>query len=269
MAGVKSLRGALARSRDPRIGRYLLDGERIVIAVHQHWGAVAWPIAAVAGGLVLALWVDGNATPTWHFTATILWWLWFALVAATVWRLLQWRNDWFIATDKRLLLTYGIVTRRVAMMPLAKVTDMSYVRSTPGRVFGYGQFVLESAGQDQALRQIDWVPDPDRTYRVICAEIFGVEDHDRVLVEEGIDPYAGDEDVDDLTEGGGADHPGGLHTHTSPVQEEWRNSTAIPLHLTGEVASGEVLYNSTQAAAARKQRNREADTGELPITRGD
>lgn len=261
MAGVTGLRGRLTRSRDPRIGRYLLDGERIVIAVHQHWAAVAWPVAAVAGGLVLALWVDATATPTWTFFATILWWAWFALVAVTLWRLVAWRNDWFIATDKRLLLTYGIVTRRVAMMPLAKVTDMSYVRSTPGRVLGYGQFVLESAGQDQALRHIDWVPDPDRTYRVICAEIFGVEDHDRVLVESDLDPYAGDDLAGDGTDGDGTS------AHTSPVQEEWRNSTAIPLHLSGD--DGETLYNSAAATLARERRARGADTGELPIRPGD
>ena len=34
------------------------------------------------------------------------------------------------------------------MMPLAKVTDMSFQRSPIGRILGYGEFILESAGQD-------------------------------------------------------------------------------------------------------------------------
>jgi hypothetical protein len=63
------------------------------------------------------------------------------------------------------------------MMPLMKVTDMSYERSVPGRLLGYGRFVMESAGQDQALHEVNWVPQPDDHYRAICAEIFGVADH--------------------------------------------------------------------------------------------
>src|SRR5690606_32535343 len=41
-----------------------------------------------------------------------------------------------------------------------------------------GQFVLESAGQDQAMRTIGWVPDPDEKYRRICATIFGPQGDD-------------------------------------------------------------------------------------------
>ena len=77
-----------------------------------------------------------------------------------MWRAVEWHHNWFVATDKRLLLRYGIITHKVAMMPLIKVTDMSYVRSIPGQFLGYGRFVLESAGQDQALREVKWVPGP-------------------------------------------------------------------------------------------------------------
>lgn len=154
--------------------RYLLDGESIVTAVHQHWAKVAEPVASAVLGLVLVVWVGSIAPAGLSRLADALWWPWFVLVARLIWRLLEWRHDWFVATDKRLLLTYGLITRKVAMMPLTKVTDMSYSRSPTGRVLGYGRFTLESAGQEQALREIDWLPDPDRTYRAICAEIFGV-----------------------------------------------------------------------------------------------
>jgi hypothetical protein len=58
------------------------------------------------------------------------------------------------------------------MMPLVKVTDMRFSRSIVGRLLGYGEFRLESAGQDQALGRIPWVADPDATYRELCAIIF-------------------------------------------------------------------------------------------------
>jgi hypothetical protein len=50
---------------------------------------------------------------------------------------------------------------------------MSYNRSVLGRLLGYGEFVLESAGQDQALRTVSFLPHPDALYEEICLEIFG------------------------------------------------------------------------------------------------
>jgi hypothetical protein len=159
------------------LGRYLLDGERVLTAVHQHWAKVAEPVASVVAGLVLVLALDSFLPDGFGPVTNVLWWAWFVLVARGLWKVLEWRHDWFVATDKRLILTYGLITQKVAMMPLAKVTDMSYNRSPIGRVLGYGTFVMESAGQDQALHSVSWVADPDRTYRAICAEIFGVDDH--------------------------------------------------------------------------------------------
>ena len=102
----------------------------------------------------------------------LLWWLWIAVLVRSVWLLADWRAEWFVTTDRRMLLVYGLVTRKVAMMPLGKVTDMNYKRSPLGLLLGYGEFVLESAGQDQAMRSIPYVRRPDDTYRAICAVIF-------------------------------------------------------------------------------------------------
>ena len=180
---------AIARHRVLR--RYLLDGERVVTAVHPHWAKVAEPVASAVLGLVLALWLDSLVPASIGHAADVLWWLWILVVVRAAWRLLEWRHDWFVATDKRLILTYGLVAQKVAMMPLSKVTDMSYNRSPIGRVAGFGTFVMESAGQDQALHHVNWVPDPDHTYRAICAEIFGVDDRDRVDLDDGDDDGSG------------------------------------------------------------------------------
>jgi uncharacterized membrane protein YdbT with pleckstrin-like domain len=84
-----------------------------------------------------------------------------------------------VVTSQRLLEVKGVVTRRVLMMPLKKVTDMSFERSTMGRLLGYGKFILESAGQDQALTSVDHVPYPEQLYLEICRLIFpGKEDDD-------------------------------------------------------------------------------------------
>src|SRR5215469_16973687 len=89
-----------------------------------------------------------------------------------IWEALNWAVDYFVITSDRILLTSGVFTRSVAMMPLSKVTDMSFHRSFAGRLLGYGQFVVESAGQDQALRTIDHIPYPETLYQIVCGKIF-------------------------------------------------------------------------------------------------
>jgi uncharacterized membrane protein YdbT with pleckstrin-like domain len=79
---------------------------------------------------------------------------------------------YFAVTDKRMILVSGLVVRKVAMMPLAKVTDMSFQRSAMGRVFGYGEFIVESAGRDQALRSVNFVPYPEQLYLEVCGLLF-------------------------------------------------------------------------------------------------
>ena len=109
---------AAPRTRHTELDRYLLEGERVVTAVHQHWAKVAEPVASTVAGAGVALWVDATIDPTLGLLANLVWWAWFALVARMLYRLAEWRHDWFVATDKRLLLFYGFVTRKVSMMPL-------------------------------------------------------------------------------------------------------------------------------------------------------
>ncbi|MBB2986420.1 PH domain-containing protein [Terracoccus luteus] len=173
------------------LGPILLPGENLVVAVHMHWAKLTEPVLSTAAALVVALVVDANVTQSTQVIGTVFWWGFLAVVVRLLWVLTDWYHNWFVATDKRLLLRYGLITHKVAMMPLSKVTDMSYERSIVGQLVGFGRFVMESAGQDQALRVVNWVPDPDRTYRLICAEIFHI-------VPPPLDLADDLDDVDDL-----------------------------------------------------------------------
>jgi hypothetical protein len=53
------------------------------------------------------------------------------------------------------------------------VTDLSFSRPPVGWLLGYGEIVIESAGQDQALRRIRHLPNPDGLYLEICELLFG------------------------------------------------------------------------------------------------
>ena len=153
--------------------RYLLPSERRVLAVRRHWSRLAEPAGSTLAALVLLLWADQRLPIGVPLARDLLLAGWVLIVARLVWRALAWRADWFVVTDRRLLLRTGIVTRKVAMMPLIKVTDMSYERPPVGRVLGYGEIVIESAGHDQALRRIRHLPHPDTLYVEICDLLFG------------------------------------------------------------------------------------------------
>ena len=198
----------------PHLDRYLLDTEMVVVAVRRHPAQVLEPVLTTVVALFLVLWGTSSLSPDVRLLPDVLWVAWLLVLGRALWRLVEWSQDWFVATDTRLLLTYGILTRKVAMMPLRKVTDMSYNRSPLGRVLGYGEFVLESAGHDQAMRVVSWLPNPDELYKLICAEIFGRSPIRRasagvqqVMVDEDdLEPFGtapddegdyGPEDVDD------------------------------------------------------------------------
>lgn len=189
-----------------RLDRYLLKGEKIVVAVHRHWAVVAEPVALALLGLLIAVWLSATLDPSAGQLADLVWWLAFALVGRALFYLWEWQREWFIATDRRLLLVYGFIVRKVDMMPLGKVTDMTYDRSVLGRILGYGTFILESAGQDQALSNLAFMPRPDSTYKAIIAQIFhreGDEDFDDEFdgpQEEYVEEI--DEEEDDPTRGG-------------------------------------------------------------------
>jgi uncharacterized membrane protein YdbT with pleckstrin-like domain len=153
------------------VNRYLLPHERQVISVHQHPAVLIRPIFEVLAGLALAGWVStlthGNST-----ALLVIWLLWAIVLLRLLWKVLDWSLNYFVITSQRLLLAQGFLIRKVNMMPLAKVTDMSFQRSAMGQLLGYGEFIVESAGQDQALRNVDHLPYPEQLYLEVCGLIF-------------------------------------------------------------------------------------------------
>jgi membrane protein YdbS with pleckstrin-like domain len=159
-------------SAPKELERYLVPTEGIVFMIRRHWLVLFRPVAAVIGGLLLVGFLDMKLEGQTLVLRDIAIWVWVVVLAWLIWALFEWWNELFICTDRRLILLHGLITRKVAMMPMAKVTDMRYDRSFTGRVFGYGVFVLESAGQDQALSVINYVTDPDKHYRQISGILF-------------------------------------------------------------------------------------------------
>jgi membrane protein YdbS with pleckstrin-like domain len=173
------------------VARYLFPTERYRGEWKRHWIHLAGPLAIGAGATVLLGYLAGylaRVNVDGLVTAAVL--IWLAVVGWVAWEVFDWYFDRFILTNKRVMVVNGIVTRKVAMMPLLRVTDMKYEQSALGRMLNYGTFVLESAGQDQALREVKHLPNPNELYLRVVEEMYEPQ---AVEARLGKDGDAGDD----------------------------------------------------------------------------
>ena len=158
----------------PKVSRYLLSSEERVFAVRRHWMALASTFLLflgflVVGFLLLVLFREhpvGESIAVFFLIFSLVWFLWYVL---------DWYFEELIVTNRRVLLVSGVLNRKVGVMPLIKVTDLTFEQPFSGRFLGYGTFIIESAGQDQALSRIAFVPQPLHRYRQISARLFGTD----------------------------------------------------------------------------------------------
>ncbi|GAB3389871.1 MULTISPECIES: PH domain-containing protein [Amycolatopsis] len=157
--------------RDP--DEYLLDTERRVIRIRRHWAVLLWDTFEAAALLIVCVLVSYLLPPSLWVVQNILWYVALAVVLRFAYVIIEWWVERLVVTDKRFVMTTGVFTTKVLMMPISKVTDLTYQRSAWGRMLGYGTMVVESAGQIQALNRIDYLPRPEEFYDTISELVFG------------------------------------------------------------------------------------------------
>jgi uncharacterized membrane protein YdbT with pleckstrin-like domain len=134
---------------------------------------VAWDVFEAAALLAVAVMVSYLLPVDSGIFQNILWYAALLVVLRFAYVVVDWWVERIVVTDKRFMLITGVFTTRVAMMPISKVTDLTYERSATGRLFGFGTLVVESAGQIQALNRIEYLPRPERVYDAISELVFG------------------------------------------------------------------------------------------------
>lgn len=161
-----------AASGPAAVSKYLLPNEQQVIHTRRHPAILIGPSLLTLAGLLVAALLSATVLRGYGALITAIWIAWLVLFGYMIWNVINWAVDYFVVTSHRILLTSGVFTRKVAMMPLTKVTDMRFERSPIGRLLGYGTFIVESAGQDQALHTINHLPYPEQLYIEVCGLIF-------------------------------------------------------------------------------------------------
>jgi hypothetical protein len=196
--------------RRSKMEPYLLADEKVLVVQRPHWAKISKPVALAVAGLIVVFALDTTLPSNLGGLVNVLWAAWLVLLAWTAIQVVLWRRNWFVATDKRMLVNYGVklVNVNLAMLSLSKVVDLSYTRSTMGFLLGYGTLVRESSGSGQTLHDVEWVKYPDETYRTICAAVFSLHNAPRVIDDElAVDPL----------EGGPPRHGPGLYGEYVPV----------------------------------------------------
>jgi len=90
-------------------------------------------------------------------------------------RIWLWRVDRICLTDKRILTVTGILLRNNKMMPAGKLTDLTVVTPRLSTILSgvkfiqapYTTIIAESAGQDQALNKIWYIPEGSKLEHLI------------------------------------------------------------------------------------------------------
>jgi membrane protein YdbS with pleckstrin-like domain len=153
------------------VAKYLLPDERAVVATRRHWAVLIEPTVKfvpffLAGGWLLLLDPDNRVSSS----AGLL-----VILGALVYyglRFAEWWMRTFIVSTRRVLLTSGVIARTVTLLPLRRITDLTWKETLIGQVLGYGTFRFESAGQQQALSQITFLPHADVLYPRVSALLF-------------------------------------------------------------------------------------------------
>ncbi|HSZ29948.1 MAG TPA: PH domain-containing protein, partial [Pseudonocardiaceae bacterium] len=147
-----------------------------MVQVRQHWAFLLKPMVQTVGVVIIAfmlsLLVSRVGRDLWLLQSL----LWYAAVVAVVyfgWKVLEWWIEVITVTDKRLMRTSGVIQTKNSMIPITKVTDLTFERPFIGQLLGYGTLRVESAGQKPDLKTIEYVPRPEEVFRAISELIFG------------------------------------------------------------------------------------------------
>jgi uncharacterized membrane protein YdbT with pleckstrin-like domain len=155
-----------------QVSKLLLPYEVVVLMTRRHPVSMAGPVAAVVPGFLAVLVLSTTVARSARPVAVALWIAWLIVLAWALWRYTDWHRTYFVATENRLLLKTGVLRTRLAMLPLGKVTELLYDQSVTGRTFKFATFTFETAGPDQTMRNITYIPYSDQLYLELMSLIF-------------------------------------------------------------------------------------------------
>jgi len=161
--------------RRSSLSRYLGAGEEPVLITRQHPFALVGAAVRVFGllaPLILMAWgvagVELLRGEPGMWILRVLFLGMFVLVARLGWAVLEWEFERVVITGEKVIHIDGVLQRRIASTPLAKVSEFTVRQPLVGRIFDFGMLVVDvPGGRDQALHGMSFLPDPAGMYRLV------------------------------------------------------------------------------------------------------
>jgi uncharacterized membrane protein YdbT with pleckstrin-like domain len=166
------------------INRYLLPNEMRILTLRIHPVKILPSATMAVGGLLAAVAVSSISTgaraesaAVWTLTAFLI--LRFFLVSA------NWTVQFVSLTDRRMLLTSGVFSHEVISIALPKLADMTFSRSSTGRLLGYGAFSIEVNGKTRTV--LDYIPYPEQVYLEVLNMLEGSGEEEDQARKDSLD----------------------------------------------------------------------------------
>jgi uncharacterized membrane protein YdbT with pleckstrin-like domain len=153
--------------------------EKVIFKVHPHWLYVFFPelVLVILGFIVLGFafhaklpyWIMAVFTVLWSFPMLIVF--------------LEWLSVNYYLTNLRLIEERGIIGKRIMFVPLNKVQDITCKFGILGRIFGFGDLEIESAGTYGKII-FSFIPNPIRKKEEINKAILKFETYRNNMEEK-------------------------------------------------------------------------------------
>jgi uncharacterized membrane protein YdbT with pleckstrin-like domain len=144
----------------------LLPGENLVLKAHPHWITIVRSLLLPVALFVLIALADFSVlNPDNFYVPKLRTFLSLGVVAlAILWFIvvwIRWQSTTYTLTDQRIKIERGIFSRQEKLIAVDRVQDVSTRQSILGRVLGYGNVQIESAGE-VGSEVFSSLPEPDR-----------------------------------------------------------------------------------------------------------
>ena len=141
--------------------RLLTADESVIVEFRPHWRVLIpagfWLVLALGTTIFVAFGVTD--APSWLLPVVGLISLVFVLGLAVP-PFIRWMFTQYVLTTERIVVRQGVVARSGTEIPLESINNVLFSQSVVERMLGYGDIVLESAGESGQSRLRD-VPRPE------------------------------------------------------------------------------------------------------------
>ncbi len=137
--------------------------ERVLYTERHHWvffvaEMIKWILfAAVVLALLIVIRV------WWLPNASWVWWLLLVFLVPAVriaWGFLSWKMNVYVLTNRRVIESTGVLSKRVADSSLEKLTDIVLKQSIVGRVLSFGDIVVLTASAGAGINDLKQIRQP-------------------------------------------------------------------------------------------------------------